>query len=109
MTLSKSDGLVILLLSAVGLLIILSSSLGVNHNKPDDLSAFIAEPKSVSIMNINRASYSDLVSLPGVGPELAKRILSYRMVHGPFDSVDELTEIKGIGLGRLNKITAGGK
>jgi len=56
------------------------------------------------VINVNRASLRDLVSLPGIGPKLAKRIIEYRERHGPFRRPEDLLEVKGIGPKRLRKI-----
>lgn len=48
-------------------------------------------------IDINRATSDDLISLPGIGPALAQRIIDYRNEHGPFRSVEELERVSGIG------------
>ena len=48
-------------------------------------------------IDVNRATLDDLISLPGIGPALAQRIIDYRSEHGPFQSVDELERVSGIG------------
>ena len=48
-------------------------------------------------LNINRATSSELDSLPGIGPVLASRIVEYRKANGPFLSVDDLLKVSGIG------------
>lgn len=48
-------------------------------------------------IDLNTATGDQLESLPGVGPVLAQRILDWRTAHGGFGSVDELTEVSGIG------------
>jgi len=52
---------------------------------------------AAEILNLNRAGYFDLQTLPGVGPVLAERILAYRDSAGAFKSVEELSKVKGIG------------
>lgn len=51
-----------------------------------------------SEVNINTAS-AELIAqeLVGVGQSKAYRIVEYREAHGPFESTDELIEVKGIG------------
>ena len=53
------------------------------------------------MVNINTASASELEKLPGIGPALAQRIVEYRDSHGPFASVDALTDVPGIGKAKL--------
>ncbi len=48
-------------------------------------------------LNINTASMTELETLPGVGPVLAERIITWRNDHGPFPSVDALDAVSGIG------------
>ncbi len=48
-------------------------------------------------VNLNTATPADLDTLPGIGPELAARIIDYRTQHGGFRSVDELRKVSGIG------------
>lgn len=55
-------------------------------------------------VNLNSADINELDRLPGVGPATARRMLEYRMMNGPFTSVDEITNIKGIGEKTLIKL-----
>ena len=55
-------------------------------------------------LDLNTATTEQLITLPGIGPELAQRILDYKKEHGPFKSVDELTNVKGVGKGKLTKL-----
>ena len=56
-------------------------------------------------INLNSASVDDLVSIPGIGPVKARRIIEYRESHGPFSSVEELVNVSGIGEKTLKKIS----
>jgi competence protein ComEA len=53
------------------------------------------------LIPINQADASALEELPGVGPVLAERIVSHREANGPFESVDDLLEVPGIGEAKL--------
>ena len=55
-------------------------------------------------VNINTANLDELVALSGIGPAKAQAILDYRKAHGPFKSVDDLKNVKGIGAKRLEKL-----
>jgi competence ComEA-like helix-hairpin-helix protein len=48
-------------------------------------------------VNVNRASVDELERLPRVGPALAKRIVEWRERHGPFQGLDDLRHVRGIG------------
>jgi competence protein ComEA len=49
-------------------------------------------------VNINTADAATLAAmLDGVGASRAQAIVEYRKSNGPFESVDELVEVKGIG------------
>ena len=62
------------------------------------------EEKVTFPVNINSASARDLDALPGIGEVLAQRIIDYRNANGPFQSVDDLIKVKGIGEKTLAKI-----
>ena len=48
-------------------------------------------------ININTADKELLMSIKGVGEKRAEAIIAYRKKNGPFKSVDQLSEIKGLG------------
>ena len=64
-------------------------------------------------VDINTADAEKLASLPGIGASIAQRIVDYRKEHGPFKSVDELVNVRGVGdklLARLrDRLTVGTK
>ncbi|RKN79035.1 ComEA family DNA-binding protein [Paenibacillus ginsengarvi] len=61
----------------------------------------VVEPKSqkaaAGVLDLNRASESELDKLPGIGPSKAKAIAEYRSREGPFRTVEDLKKVKGIG------------
>jgi competence protein ComEA len=60
-------------------------------------------PENVEFgVDVNQATASELESLPGVGPVLAARIVSFRADNGPFRAVEDLLDVAGIGEAKLN-------
>ena len=55
-------------------------------------------------VDINTATKAELVMLPGVGDSTADAIIMYREQNGPFKSVDDLDNVKGIGDKKLEKL-----
>jgi len=71
------------------------------------LSGSMCSYASGSLVNVNLAPATELAkNLPGIGPAKAQAIVQYREQHGPFESVDSLVNVKGIGPGILAKIKA---
>jgi competence protein ComEA len=64
-----------------------------------------AEPAAaVATVNINTADAQALAaSLKGVGEARAMEIIRYREAYGPFSTVDELAEVKGIGQSTVDR------
>ena len=56
---------------------------------------------AAGIVDINSATLSDLDALPGVGPSTAQAIIDYRTANGPYASVDDLLNVRGIGPSKL--------
>ncbi len=54
-------------------------------------------PATVGKVNINTADSATLESLPGIGPSLAQRIIDYRQSHGPFERIEDVMKVSGIG------------
>ncbi len=52
-------------------------------------------------LNLNKATAAQLEALPGIGPELAERIMDYKKANGDFKKIQDLTNVKGIGEKKL--------
>ncbi len=52
-------------------------------------------------IDLNTASVAELEGLSGVGPVLASKIVTYRATNGPFDVVEDLLDVPGIGEAKL--------
>lgn len=55
-------------------------------------------------IDINTAEWWELVLLPGIGEKTALKIIEYRDSHGPFQSVNDLTKVSGIGSATVEQI-----
>jgi competence protein ComEA len=55
-------------------------------------------------VDLNHASEADLEALPGIGPALAQAIIDYRSQHGSFRSVDDLSNVRGIGPAKMEQL-----
>jgi competence protein ComEA len=53
-------------------------------------------------LNINLAFEEELQILPSIGPVLAERIVAYRVTHGPFQTVEGVDDVRGIGPSTLD-------
>ncbi len=71
-------------------------------------------PPAVSTpVNINTADAASIAAaMKGIGLAKAEAIVAYRQTHGAFKSLDQLAEVKGIGLKTIDKnrdtLTVGG-
>ncbi len=62
----------------------------------------IEEPKV--LVNVNKASFKELITIPGMTETRAASLIIYREAHGDFQHVDELINVKNIGIATLEKI-----
>lgn len=56
------------------------------------------------LVEINTADQAGLEALPGIGPVMAQAILDFRAANGPFQSAEQLLDVKGIGPATLEKL-----
>ena len=74
-----------------------------NETKKDTTTSNEQETITEPI-NINTASASDFDKLPGIGASKAESIVQYREKNGPFEKIEDLKEISGIGDALFEKI-----
>ncbi|MGO2011789.1 MAG: ComEA family DNA-binding protein [Pseudoalteromonas sp.] len=89
----------------ITLIVVLLLSLSFSHvvTAEPAKSKPMSEMKSDKV-NINSASAEQLAMLPGIGESKAQAIINYRTKKGEFKSVEELTQVKGIGDKLLSKL-----
>lgn len=61
-------------------------------------------PPSADLININTATLEQLDSLPGIGPTTAQKILDYRTAKGPFQRIEDIMNVSGIGPATFDKL-----
>lgn len=67
-------------------------------------SSSSSQTASGAIVHLNSANIAALETLPGIGAAKAQAILDYRTAHGPYKSVNDLLNVKGIGDATLKKL-----
>jgi competence protein ComEA len=55
-------------------------------------------------VKLNEAGINALTALPGIGPALAHRIVTHRQHVGPFQSVEDLVRVQGIGTALVERL-----
>ncbi len=61
-------------------------------------------PSAAAPVDLNTADLGQLEALPGIGPATAQAIVDRRERNGPFRSVDDLLDVRGIGSAKLDAI-----
>ncbi len=104
----RKSAIVVLLFSLLtGVSVAATAAENATAQTPNSAAAQAEQATSaapVAMVNLNTADESTLErELIGVGAVKAKAIVEYRSANGPFTSVDELLEVKGIGAATLDK------
>ena len=82
-------------------------SLGVTTLGAQDSRPAPKAPDTVTApVNLNTATAAQLESLPGIGPDMAQRIVEYRQQNGGFKKVEDLMNVRGIGEASFLKLKA---
>ena len=55
-------------------------------------------------ININKASQTELETIPGIGPSTALKIINYRNENGKFSKIEDIKNVSGIGDAKYEKI-----
>ncbi|MGD6853694.1 helix-hairpin-helix domain-containing protein [Bacillus infantis] len=66
--------------------------------------AISAASEADGMVNINSAGSEELQDIPGIGPSKAAAIIEYRETEGPFQSLEDLMQISGIGEKTFEKL-----
>ncbi|MDQ3631099.1 MAG: ComEA family DNA-binding protein [Actinomycetota bacterium] len=61
---------------------------------------------TAATVNVNQADVTQLEVLNGVGPAIAAKIVEWRTQNGPFKTVEDLTQVSGIGPKKLEAMRA---
>ena len=80
------------------------SDLSLQKKLYDGQLIVIGEKKVESLISINSASKEQLMSLPGIGPSIADRIIDYRENISSFTSLEDIMNVKGIGKATYERI-----
>jgi competence protein ComEA len=85
----------------VALLAVLLASRGYGprlHARPTELA------RGGLRTDLNAADVAQLEQVPGIGPKTARAIAEYRAARGPFDSVDDVLDVRGVGPATYEKV-----
>ncbi len=68
------------------------------EGEEQEINLFVQnEDASSGVVNLNTATESELQALQGVGPAKAAAIIQYREENGHFNTIEEITNVSGIG------------
>lgn len=96
--LTRQEKIVLLFVSSV-VFIGISISYIAKHSPrfKNYFSDISSEENDIKKINLVKASQDELIALPGIGPELASRIIEYRQTRGGFKTIEDIKKVKGLG------------
>jgi competence protein ComEA len=86
------------------------AKVSMNEESDGEESAANSEPvpsptrNAPRIVNINESDLNELMTLPRIGETTAQRIIDYREANGPFETVEDLLNVEGIGDATLDNL-----
>ncbi len=106
------------LLFLSGALLVGTAAAVVDYYRPSSLEQFAVVPRAVPTpavleeeapseagpIALNAASADELQRLPAIGPKTAARIVQYRRQHGPFETLEDLQLVRGVGPRTIEKL-----
>ena len=79
-----------------------SAPAGAAAASPESRVAVAAAKGQVSV-DVNAGTEEELVSVPGIGKSLARRIVEFREKNGPYRQIEDLMKVQGIGEKNLER------
>ena len=68
-----------------------------SSSKNSSYSSYSSSSLKTNKININKASQTELETIPGVGPSTALKIINYREENGKFSKIEDIKNVSGIG------------
>jgi competence protein ComEA len=90
--------------AALGVLLVVLVALLAVRGYGNRLGARPTEPVAADLIDLNSADAAELAQVPGVGPKMADAIIEHRRKYGPFKTVDDVKNVRGIGPVKLEKL-----
>ena len=105
--LSLSDQKIVALVCLILTSWVLIRSLSLSHWRAEEIEIRRFQPEPIGyVIDINEANWLEFSLLDGIGEVIGKRIVAHRDQQGRFESIQDLQEVKGIGVKTFARIEA---